>query len=214
MLVSDVLADTVNDIRQVLNATTDAGILIPWVNRIQLDALHTGLYNSLIQGVATIAVVQGTSSYTVSTTPNAIRRILMVYDRTFDRVLLPIDNIMYPTAKSDATPGQQPLQIPEPLLSAKTMQQFPEYYRREGTNTLIIFPAPQKTAFAGTYEIHYEMQAPALTATTDTLLLPNDAKDMVVAGVNMLAVSYLKLDQDVPYWTQQYEMLKKGSFVQ
>jgi hypothetical protein len=39
MLVSDIINGTFNDVRQVLNTTTDASIYIPWVDRVQKDVL-------------------------------------------------------------------------------------------------------------------------------------------------------------------------------
>lgn len=216
MQVQDIINATSNDVRQVLSSVTDTSVIIPWVDRVQKDALHTSLYNYLLQNVATINVVQGTSSYTVTTSPNTIRRILLVYDRTFDRVLLPIDNVDFPAAKADAVANQQTSPNPMPMLTATTMQQWPEYYRREnGTGqNIIIFPAPQKSAFNGTYEVHYEANAPDLANTTDALTLPNDAKDMVVAGVNALACAYLHLDNETQFWTTLYEQMKKGTFIQ
>lgn len=214
MQVQDIINDSTNDMRQVLSNTTDASVIIPWVNRIQKDVLHTSLYNYLLQQTVTISVVANTSLYTLSTGGNTIRRILLVYDRTFDRVLLPIDNVDFPAAKADAVANQQGSQEPKALLTATTMLQWPEYYRREGTSNLILFPAPQKSVFNGTYEIHYEANAPDLANTTDNLLIPNDAKDLVVAGVNALACQYLHLDTETQFWTSIYEQMKKGAFIQ
>jgi hypothetical protein len=67
-----------------------------------------------------------------------------------------------------------------------------------------------EAAFNGTYEIHYEAQVADLTALTDVLVVPNDGKDMIVAGVNSYVAQFLHLDTEAQFWTQQYEMLKKG----
>lgn len=213
MQVQDVIGDVSNDMRQVLSSTTDANVIIPWVNRVQKDVLHTSLYNYLIQETLTINVVSGTSAYTMALGGQSLRRILLVYDRTFDRVLLPIDNIDFPAAKADAVANQQGSQNPMPMLTATTMQQWPEYYRREGSNSLVLFPAPQKTVFNGTYEVHVEFNTPDLANTTDTLLVPNDGKDLVVAGVNVFACQYLHLDTETQYWSSIYEQMKKGAFL-
>lgn len=210
MTVQDIIDAVSLDMRQVLsNASPDSAIIIPWVDRIHKDVLHTSLFNALLRASQTIAVVQGTSSYTLSTT--TVRRITSVYDRTFDRLLQPYENMAYPTVKGDETAGSQAV-APAPMLSAETMVQWPTYFLREGVSTLVLFPAPQKSAFGGTYEVYYENFAPDLAATTDTLLVPNDGKDLVVAGVNMLASQYLKNTEDAQSWTQQYEMMKKGEF--
>ena len=210
MTVQDIINASSTDFRYVLNSTTDAAVFVSWVDRIHKDALHTSIYNPLLQVVSTLNVTSGTSAYTIGVTGGAIRRIQLVYDRTFDRVLMPIESLQYPTSQADAESPRQPLQVPKAMLTTSTMEQWPEYYKREGTTGLILFPAPQKSAFNGTYEVHYEAQVSDLSATTDTLILPNDAKDMVVAGVNSYVAQFLHLDQEAQFWSQQYEMLKKG----
>jgi hypothetical protein len=212
MLVQDIINASSTDFRQVLsNTTPDASIFISWVDRIHKDALHTGIYNNLLQVISTVDVSLGTSAYTIPVTSGAIRRIQLVYDRTFDRILLPIEALMYPTNEADSGSPRQALQIPKPMMTAQTMEQWPEYYKREGSTGLIIFPAPQKTAFNGTYEVHYEMQVTDLANLTDTLLIPDDGIDQVVAGVNSYVAQYLHLDTEQQFWTQQYEMLKRGA---
>jgi len=212
MQVQDVINASSTDFRQVLSSSSpDSALFISWVDRIQKDALHTGLYNPLIQAMSTISVLLNTSNYTVNVTAGAIRRILLVYDRTFDRILLPIEELMYPTNKADSDSPKQPLQVPKEMMTASTMEQWPEYYKREGATGLYLFPAPQKAAFQGTYEVHYEIQVPDLTATTSTLLLPDDALDMMVAGVNQYVAQYLHLDTEAQFWSQQYEAYKRGS---
>ena len=114
----------------------------------------------------------------------------------------------------DSESPRQPLSVPKPMLTATTMEQWPEYYKREGSTGLVLFPAPQKANFNGTYEVHYEIQVADLTATTSTLVLPNDAMDLVIAGVNSYVAQFLHLDQEAQFWKQEYEMLKKGTVIQ
>lgn len=204
MLVSEVMADVQNDIRQVLNTSTDASIYIPWVNRVQLDVLHTSLFNYLIQSVESFNVTAGTSFYTL---PTAVRRVVVIYDRTFDRIIQDFDDIAAP--KQDATAPASPA-VAGSMLSAETMTQWPLYYRRTGATGITLFPAPQKAAFAGLYEVHYEAYVAWVTATTDTLLVPNDGKDVMVAGVNMHACTYLKLYDEAAKHQALYEALKNG----
>lgn len=215
MQVQDVINCVSNDMRQVLsNTAPDTDILIPWVDRIHKDVLHTSLFNALLRSSTTMTVVANTSLYPLvdnSSNPLPIRRIVSVYDRTFDRVLLPYDVIAAPVSKADETPSQ-PSQLPEAMVSASTMLQWPAYYLREGQSTLHLFPAPQKTSFGGTYEVYYEAFAPNLVNLTDLLLVPDDGKDIVVAGVNMLAAQYLKNPEEAQIWTQQYEAMKSGAF--
>lgn len=214
MTVQDVVNAVSSDMRQVLSPTApDANIIIPWVDRIHKDVLHTSLFNYMNRNTTTISVVSGTSQYTLAPS-GAVRRIISVYDRTFDRVLIPFEALGLPIVKADAKTGE-PANIPSPLLTAETMAQWPEYYQRISPGTsdfLILFPAPQKTAFNGTYEVYYEMQVTTLTALTDTLVVPNDGIDLVVAGVNSLAASYLKNPEDYQIWKAAYEGMKGGSF--
>jgi hypothetical protein len=212
MTVQDIINASSTDFRSVLSSSSpDSSLFISWVDRIHKDSLHTSLYNSLIQLMSTISVTVGTSQYAINVSGGAIRRIQMVYDRTFDRILLPIESLIYPTNESDAGSPRQPLQLPKPMVTASTMEQWPEYFKREGTSGLYLFPAPQKSSFNGTYEIHYEMQVTDLVNLTDALVIPNDAKDMIVAGVNSYVAQFLHLDAEATFWSAQYELLKKGT---
>lgn len=214
MQVQDVLNSVSTDMRQVLSATVDTNILIPWVDRTHKDVLHTSLFNALLRKSTTITTTQNTSTYQLvdgGSNPLQIRRIVSVYDRSFDRVLMPYDNLAFPAPKADESGGGQET-VPESLLSASTMLQWPAYYMREGQSTLHLFPAPQKTAFGGTYEVYYEMFAPNLANPTDTLLVPDDGKDLVVTGVNMLAAQYLKNPEETQAWAAQYQAMKSGAF--
>jgi hypothetical protein len=203
MLVSDVMGDVQNDIRQVLNTTTDSAIYIPWVNRVQHDVLHTSLFNYLLKAVETISVVSGTSLYTLGT---PVRRIELVYDRSFDRIVQDMDDVS--GSKQDATAAVPT--VAGSMLSAETMTQWPLYYRRVGNTSLYLFPAPQKAVFNGTYEVHYEGYVTDIANTTDTLTVPNDARDIMVAGVNSYALMYLKLYDESAKWNATYEAMKNG----
>jgi hypothetical protein len=208
MQVQDVVNAVSNDIRQVLASSgTDALIFIPWVDQVHKDALHSSLYNPIIQSMQAIDVIQNQSVYGL-TTP--VRRIQLVYDRTFDRVLTPMDSMAYPTQKQDQQPVQQ-APMPEAMLSATTSDQWPSFYRRVGESTLYLFPAPQKAVFNGIYEIHYEGLVPDLQNLTDVLLIPDDGIDLMVAGVNMKATQFLKLTSEAQMWQQIYEQKKHAS---
>lgn len=204
MLASDIIASVYNDVRQVLNNTTDVSIYIPWVDRIQKDCLHTSLFNYLLQTTENFTATQDTFAYTLGT---PVRRVILVYDRTFDRALQDFDDIMAP--KQDATAPNGPT-ISGSMLSAETMTQWPLYYRRTGATGITLFPAPQKAAFGGSYEVHYETYAPDITSPSDALLIPNDGKDLVVAGVNVYALSYLKLYEEAQAWKATYDAMKNG----
>jgi hypothetical protein len=218
MLVSDVLTSVTNDMRGVLSTTetSDQAILIPWVDRIHKDALHTSLFSYFNRFMFQISVVNGTSSYAINTGGNpGVRRILSVYDRTFDRLLLPYESLGLPSNKSDAEPGQ-PSQMPEAMLSITTMEQWPLYYQRifgAGSGNIALYPAPQKTVFDATYEVTYEGEVATLSSLSSALIIPDDGLDLVVAGVNALAAAFLKNPEDSTYWKQAYDSMKQGAFV-
>jgi hypothetical protein len=215
--VQDIVNAVSVDVRQVIGATgTDASIMIGWVDRVHKDALHSSLYSFLNQASTTVASVAGTYSYTL--TPVDIRRVLAVFDRTFSRALLPLESesAPVPLATHVSPPGGMPPDGPlgsKLSLSSKTIGPWPEYYRFFGTQTLSIFPAPTTATWAGTLEVQYEKQVASLANLTDVLVVPEDGKDLLVAGVNSLAFTYLKQIEDATIWGQQYERMKKGEVI-
>lgn len=214
--VQNIVDAVSTDVRQQLsNSGSDATLMIGWVDRIHKDCLHSSLYNHLNQAFTTQVLTAGVSSYGLSVSPT-IRRITMVYDRTFQRMLLPIESATapYPTSTSVAPPGAlPPEQAPKFLTSAKTMGPWPEYYTMTNTSNLIIFPAPSTATWAGTLEIHYEQQVADLANLSDALTIPNDGKDIVVAGVNSLALFYLQKPEEAMVWQQSYERMKRGEMI-
>src|SRR5882757_7466771 len=186
MTVQDIVTGTCTDMRQLLSdAQRDAAIIIPWVDRIQKDALHSSLFNYLLRGSSGFNTTLGNAVYAIGQPAGVIvRRIISVYDRTFDRALIPFSKVVEGLGLDKS--------VPEAMLSAETMVQWPCYYTRDGANSLYLFPAPQKTAFQGAMEVHFEFGAPDLVNLSDSLIIPNDGKDMIVAGVNSLTASYLK----------------------
>lgn len=202
MTVQQIVTQTATDMRQLLSdQEPDAGIIIPWVDRIHKDALHSSIWSYLLRLTVSVPTFVGQSLYNVAVPSGSImRRILSVYDRTFDRVLIPYGKLAEGLGLDKGTP--------ESMISAETMIQWPEYYLREGVNSLWIFPAPQKAAFTGLFEVHFELGAPNLVNLTDTLLIPDDGIDLIVAGVNSLTASYLKNADESQRWAAMYEKMK------
>ncbi len=208
MQVQDIVNASSTDIRSVLASTgTDANVFIPWVDQVHKDVLHTSMYAPLNAGVQTVDTTLGTSSYALQT---PVRRISLLYDRTFDHILTPMDGMGFPTQKADSSPTSQ-APMPEAMLSSTTSTEWPSFFRRIGNNQLIIFPAPQKAPFLSTLEVHYEGYVADLTALTSALIVPSDGIDLIVAGVNMKACQFLKLPAEAQMWQQVYEQKKNGS---
>lgn len=213
MTGNDVISQVSYDVRQVLTTTgVSSTILMNYVDRAQRDLLHTSFWASLIRNVTTVSTVVNTPSYAISTSP-PVRRVLLVYDRSRDRVLLPFEVITNP-ASIMAEPGTEHLTAqqsetvvgPLELKRLKTQSSLPEYYRF-ASGTVYFFPTPQQ---ALTYELHYNAQVPIVNDATLTLTIPDDAIDTMVAGTNYLANLFLSRMEDAKFWQALYAQLKKG----
>lgn len=220
MLASDVISACATDMRGTLDATNDATKILGWVDRIQKDVLHTTLYNALMKNMVTVSTTSGTSSYTL-TLSVPVRRIQLVFDRTFNKELLPTSMVSKPAETGQEELPNQPPSVwtnmseetsrPKSLLNLKTQTLWPEYYRFLGPSTFIVFPAPANSSFTSTLEIYYEGVVTTVASTGATLTVPDDSKDMMVAGVDMLAATYLKRPDEAATWAQIYRELKTGS---
>lgn len=195
MTAQDVINSTSQDVRQVIQSSgSGQTILLDYVDRVQKDSLHAGVYEYLNRATTTLTTVAGTASYTL--TPTAVRSIAFVYDRTTERLLLPVP---------DAVPASNdPVQVRD-ALKIITNASLPDFYRLYGTNSINFFPTPLKVV---TMEVHYTNQVATLTNSTTTLTIPDDGKDMMVAGVNMLANAYLGRLQEAQLWAGVYQQLK------
>src|ERR1051326_4581496 len=104
-----------------------------------------------------------------------------VFDRTNSRRLYPTDEA--------------------PLGPNFTGLNRPELYRNDGTNTpgiFSVYPPPQDVYVI---EFRYYFSKPQLSALSDTLLIPDDYKDVVIAGVNYFASLYLRENyNDAQIW--------------
>lgn len=187
MTTQDVVNAVSVDMRQVLyNSGTDAALIAGWVDRIHKDILHGSVYTYLVQGSSPITTVVGQTSYTL---PGNIRNILLVFDRTNNRNIPPWNS-------EGLGPGEEGS-------AATTMTTRPNYFVREGQTNLFLFPALQSNDVVATIEIHYTNYV-ATVGINDTLLLPDDALDLIVSGVNMLAASYLKNTAEAQAWQTLY----------
>lgn len=213
MTGNNIIQQVSYDVRQVLATTgTPQTILMNYVDRIQRDLLHTTFWASTIRNTTTITTVVNTPSYTISASP-PVRRVLLVYDRSRDRILLPFEVISTPTSEM-AEPGTEKLTAqqsetvvgPLELKRLKTQSSIPEYYRF-ASGTCYLFPTPQQVL---TIELHYNAQVPIVSDPTVLLTIPDDSIDAMVAGVNYLANLFLSRMEDAKFWSTLYQQLKKG----
>lgn len=216
MIVQDIINSVSIDTRQVLTTSgNDANVIMNWVDRVHKDVLHSSLYVNQNLATTQITTAVGTNSYTLSPA-TGIRRIVGIYDITFNLSLKPSDaDLDQPTptaAQADEVQGR-PFQtaVSMPPHQAYNFGGTPEYYRFIAPTTLVIRPAPATTAYVSTLSVTYEKQVANLTSTTASLVVPDDGKDVVVAGVNWMAMAYIGRAQEAASWFQLYQQLKSGN---
>ena len=210
LTVASIQSDVAIDVRQVLSATDSK--IIGWVDRIHKHCLHSSLYSYLNIATTSFNTIVGANSYTLS--PTNIRRVLGVFDFSRSRILFPIERATSPVSqveKQESSPGQQgaPLQqFGQPYIVPMSLQAGqPGYFRHIGAQTLNLYPTPQQ---ALQINVSYELQVVTLVNPTDVLVIPEDGRDMVVAGVNYLANAFLKRSEESAMWAQIYNSLMKG----
>lgn len=213
LTVNSIANDVSVDIRQVITtAGGDLQKLTGWIDRIHKDCVHSSVYSYLNLVVTSFPTVVNQSSYILA--PTNIRRISGVFDSSRQRILFPIERATSPVSqveKQEPNPGQQgapPQTFGMPAQSPISLQAGqPAYFRHIGGQTLTLYPTPQVVL---QLNVSYEQQVVTLVNPTDILLIPEDGRDMVVAGVNYLANMYLKRMDEAQIWAQIYSKLKLG----
>ena len=214
LTVQSVAADSNFDVRQAVGtgAGTPITVYTGFVDRIHKDCLHSSVYSYLNINTTNLTTVVGTGSYTL--TPTNIRRILGVFDSTTQRILFPIERATSPVSqieKQEPGAGQQgspQVTFGQPGIVPMSLQSgHPGYFRHIGAQTLNLYPTPQQVRVMN---VSYEMQVVTLVNAADTLVIPEDGRDMVVAGVNYLANLLVKRMDEAQTWAQIYAALKKG----
>jgi hypothetical protein len=216
MIVQDIVNAVSTDTRQVMNASgNDANVIMNWVDRVQKDVLHTTLYANQNIASTQVTTVVGQNAYTMSP-PSAIRRIISIFDLTFNMSLTPSDvDLDSPTpvaTRVNEEAGRSSSQINQPHPSeAYRFGGTAEYFRFIGPNTLVIRPAPATPGYVATLSVVYEQLVPTLSSLTAALIVPDDGKDVVCAGVNWMAFAYIGRQQEAASWFQLYQQLKQGN---
>lgn len=211
LTAQNIIDSVSSDMRAVLGSSgADATLILDWVDRIHKDALHTSIYNFLSQGEEDITTVALTSEYVMTAVD--IRKVLSVYDRAFERLIVPLESLGQPSPQADqAQPNLGGPQVQEKVVLANATQRgFVEFYKLYDVKTMRFYPAP---VYPGTIEVVYDKQVTTLTAVGDSLVIPEDGKDMMVAGVNLMTAQYLKRTEEAVMWAQIYQNLKLGQMV-
>lgn len=200
MTVQDIVNSVSLDTRTMLqSAGTDASTISDWVDRIHKDCLRDSIYHNLNRGSESVTIAANTSTYTLVSP--SIRQVSLVYDRTTNRFLDRYEDVVIIGNQ------QPPIDVKKKLtLTSRSAQ--PEIFKFSAPSTLVLFPTPLASA---SFDVHFEK----LVATVDdslsaVLIVPDDGKDMLVAGVNYLANAYLGREQAEAFWLQLYVQLKRG----
>lgn len=212
LTVASIAQDVSYDLRQVLGVTgSDLTIMTGWIDRVNKDCAHSSLYSYLNIATQVVSTAVGTGTYTLT---GNIRRLVGVYDSTRDRILFPIDRATSPVSqveKQESQPGQAggyQTKFTQPLMSAMSLQTGqPEYFRLLSSNIMRLYPIPKQVL---SLSVAYEQQVATLVNPSDVLVIPEDGRDMVVAGVNYLANMFVKRPEDAQTWASIYDTLKKG----
>lgn len=179
-------------------------------------------------GTFTVATVPSTTTFTYTQTGSdesgtggtltasqpsyLIRRIVGCYDRTRERIIYAIERATNPVGqleKSEPGPGQTPPTYAQPAQQPLQLQwSQAQFFRHLGFGKLVLFPTPKQIV---SIEVAYELQVSDLSNLTDTLTIPSDGRDMIVAGTNYLANLFLKRAEEAQFWLGIYEKLKLGA---
>jgi hypothetical protein len=210
LTVASISSDSSIDVRQVLLPTDTK--FAGWIDRINKDCMHSSVYRYLNLGTNSFTTVPGQGGYSLLGN-SSVRRIVGVQDLTRNRILFPVERATSPVSQleqQEPNPGQQgssALQFGAPLVSPISMQAGqPGYFRHVGS-FLNLIPIPTAALLIG---YSFELQVATLINPTDILPIPEDGRDMVVAGVNYLANIFLKRMDEAQIWAQIYESLKQG----
>jgi hypothetical protein len=199
------IADAVSvDMRRLIsNSGADLLVILGWIDRVHKEVLHSSVYAAFNIAQTTISTVASQSVYTL---PPDVRRVRTIYNRTLSQLILPLEPTAEPaTAMEHATPAIGGPQAPDAkILTIRVHGPFPLYYQRVG-NQLILFPEPRLAG--NSIEVTYEKTVPTITSAVQPLTVPDDGKDVMVAGVNALAAMYLKRNDEAQHWYAVYQKL-------
>jgi hypothetical protein len=216
MIVQDIVNAVSIDTRQSLAPSgNDANVIMSWVDRVHKDVLHSSLYVNQNLATTSVTTAVATNSYTLSPA-TTIRRIVGIYDTTFNLSLTPSDADLDQPSPTQARVNEEQgrsmstQSFPSPYQAYK-FGGTPEYFRFIAPNTLVIRPAPPDFPWLSTLSVTYEQLVSTLASLTAPLIIPDDGKDVVVAGVNWMAMAYIGRQSEAMSWFQLYQQLKAGN---
>ena len=196
-------------------ATSAESLFVAWVNLIHQDVMHTSIWQKMVQTSEIFTSAPDGSPYIL--TANNLRHILSVHHLKNRRTLIPYHDMNFAAATS--TPPERG--GPPRTKFDQTQQSsslFPQYYITEAccdtdgffTWAIHLLPDPQDTEHSGTIRYWYSKIIGEITSLGLNLNVPEDGRDIMVAGVAMKVSEYLKRPADFDRYRSMYEGMKKG----
>lgn len=204
-----------------LTDATNLALFTGWVDRIHKDVLHTSIWAAQMLTSETFEsapYVEGVSGSPYILAANNIRHVLTVHDIHNRRTIIPYHDLNFPAATSSPPERGGPPRTKWDQ-TQQTSATYPQYYIFEAcilaedgsiTQGIHLLPDPYDSAHAGTIRYFYTKMIHTLDAAADILLVPEDGKDIMVAGVSMLAWEYIGYRPKSEAWRVLYESMKKG----
>lgn len=204
--------------------TLDDVTILDLVDRIHKDVLHTSVYAPFNHETESISTTTAdVSSLDLSAVD--VRRILSVYNRTFNQLILPLTGAVQPAGLADkeATVQTQAGVNPQGIggwsaihiwQEGATQGPLPRFYKHITNGAVLhLFPSIKIASVADpvAIEVYYEQQVTTLATLATALIVPEDAKDVMVAGVNYLVSLNIGRDAAAVQWLTVYENLKRGA---
>lgn len=211
MYVSDIINGASQDVRALLDSSvqgsTAEATLIDYTNRVQLQLMREYRWRFLLSPVLSFPTVATFQDYWIGPTGGGpatasetglnltnIGNIKpgTVFDRTSFKRLQSTDEA--PLGPDFSNPN-----------APTSIDGRPRLYRNDASTPYIlsIYPPSDKPY---TIEFRYFFAKPQLTQRTQALLIPDDYKDVVIAGVNWFANLYLRENkEDAMMWKAIYQ---------
>lgn len=200
--LQEVLEQTQQDMRQMLSAGGNSTLLLDYADRIHKQLLRLTEWRFLLSDVKTFQTQVGVTDYWIG--PEASLPEGMVDSGLH---ISDIWRIKQDSVKNTTT-GLTLSRIGEaPIGPLASVKMSPRQYRNDSSSPLVlsIYPPPDKvsTIQFRFYEPKHDLKA------EQSVQLPEDYQDILVAGINLLGCQYLKRPNDIQIWAELFREGKK-----
>lgn len=217
--VGNCIADISDEVRTVIDGTSGSGadfdLLVRYIDQTHKDLLHSGPFRHALRRSENISTTAGTFNYTLTATN--VRQIEAVYDRRSNQFLSPLVEVFDPSVLIEQRMPDGAPRPPLNLATHRVSKPFPQYYwlstvvaSGNNTHTLNVFPAPAESENTGTVTVYYSIQVPSVSGNSEALIVGEDGRDGMVAGVLYRVYSYLHNYDQMNRWFDIYRAIKSG----